>query len=53
MQKLSIVIPIFNEQSAILEILKRIEAVALSWEKEIILVDDCSNDGTGWRRFGI
>ncbi|MCG2694398.1 glycosyltransferase family 2 protein [Candidatus Parcubacteria bacterium] len=44
--KLSIVIPIYNEENTILEILKRVEAVSLSVEKEIILVDDCSTDGT-------
>lgn len=44
--KLSIVIPVFNEKNTILEIIKRIEAVELPLEKEIILVDDCSTDGT-------
>jgi glycosyltransferase involved in cell wall biosynthesis len=43
--KLSIVIPCYNEKSTIAEIL---EAVRSSpWpEKEIIVVDDCSKDGT-------
>ena len=44
--KLSIVIPVYNEKNTILEILKRVEAVALPLEKEIILIDDCSTDGT-------
>ncbi|MDO8592370.1 MAG: glycosyltransferase family 2 protein [bacterium] len=44
--RLSIVIPVFNEKNTILEILKRIEAVDLGAEKEIIIVDDCSTDGT-------
>lgn len=44
--KLSIVIPVFNEKNTVLEILKRIEAVELPLDKEIILVDDCSTDGT-------
>ncbi len=44
--KLSIVIPVFNEKNTIAEILKRIEAVDLDVEKEIIIVDDYSTDGT-------
>lgn len=45
--KLSIIIPVFNEKNTILEILKRIEAVDLKdIEKEIIIVDDSSTNGT-------
>ncbi len=44
--KLSIIVPAFNEKNTILEILKRIEAVQLPLNKEIILVDDGSTDGT-------
>ena len=47
MHKLSIIIPVFNEKDTILEILKRVEAVPLSGiEKEIVIVDDGSSDGT-------
>lgn len=47
MALLSIVIPIYNERNTILELLARIERVPLdSLRKEIILVDDCSTDGT-------
>lgn len=42
--KLSILIPVFNEQSTIELLLKRVEAAP--YEKEIILVDDASTDGT-------
>ncbi len=42
--KLSVVIPVYNEKDTILEILERVRAVDLP--KEIILVDDCSTDGT-------
>ncbi len=42
--KLSIVIPIFNEVQTIVEVLRRIAGVDL--EKEIIVVDDGSTDGT-------
>jgi len=44
---LSVVIPVFNEKDTILKILERVEKVSLSGlEKEIIIVDDCSTDGT-------
>ncbi|MFN2431311.1 MAG: glycosyltransferase family 2 protein [Gemmatimonadota bacterium] len=42
--KLSVVIPVYNERQTIEEILRRVQAVAL--EKEIIVVDDASSDGT-------
>jgi glycosyltransferase involved in cell wall biosynthesis len=42
--KLSVVVPVYNEKNTIREIYKRIRAVDL--DKEIILVDDCSTDGT-------
>lgn len=45
--KLSIVIPVYNEKKYVQEIVKRIQEVVLgSVEKEIIVVDDCSSDGT-------
>jgi glycosyltransferase involved in cell wall biosynthesis len=43
--KLSILIPCFNERSTIEEILSRVEACAHQ-PKEIIVIDDCSTDGT-------
>jgi len=46
--KLSIIIPVYNEKNTIKEILSAIEAVSLrDIEKEIIVIDDCSTDGTG------
>lgn len=42
--KLSILIPVYNERPTILEIIKRVQSV--SFEKEIIAVDDGSTDGT-------
>ncbi len=45
-QKLSIVIPIYNEAEHLEEILRQINAVEIGIEKELILVDDCSTDGT-------
>ncbi|MFH1661815.1 MAG: glycosyltransferase [Candidatus Falkowbacteria bacterium] len=46
--KLSIIIPVYNEQKTILEILDRVEKAELpaGLEKEIIIVDDNSCDGT-------
>ncbi len=43
--KLSIVIPIYNEVSTIEEIVQRVKAAPVD-DKEIILVDDYSTDGT-------
>lgn len=46
-KKLSIVIPCYNEKATIEKILGEVEAVDLGkTEKEIIIVDDCSKDGT-------
>lgn len=45
-KKLSIIIPVYNEKETILEILKRIDAVVLELEREIIIVDDGSTDGS-------
>lgn len=42
--KLSIVIPVYNEAATIEQLVARVEAVPL--EKEIILVNDSSTDGT-------
>ena len=45
--KLSIIIPVYNESKTLKEILKRVESVDLRpIEKEIIIVDDFSTDGS-------
>ena len=44
--KLSIVIPIYNEAATILELLSLVEAINVGMDKELVLVDDCSRDGT-------
>lgn len=45
--KLSIVIPVYNEEKTILDIVRRVDGVDLgNIEKEIVLVNDCSRDGT-------
>ena len=47
MEKLSIIIPIYNEKNTLLEILKRVEeSDTLGLKKQVILVDDGSTDGT-------
>lgn len=47
MHKLSIIIPCYNESRTIVEIIRRVLAAPLSgWEREIIVVDDGSTDGT-------
>ena len=42
--KLSVLIPVFNEEKDVKKLLERVLAVPV--EKEIIVVDDCSNDNT-------
>jgi glycosyltransferase involved in cell wall biosynthesis len=47
MQKLSIIIPVYNEKNTILKILDKVKkADTLSLSKDIIIVDDFSEDGT-------
>jgi glycosyltransferase involved in cell wall biosynthesis len=42
--RLSVIIPVYNEAGTILEVVKRVQETP--YDKEIIVVDDCSNDGT-------
>ena len=41
---LSVVIPVFNEASTIIQVITRVAALPL--DTEIVVVDDCSTDGT-------
>lgn len=43
--KLSIIVPCYNEKDGILTIIGKIKESPIA-EKEIIIVDDCSTDGT-------
>ncbi|MBW1613736.1 MAG: glycosyltransferase family 2 protein [Deltaproteobacteria bacterium] len=43
--KLSIIIPCYNEKSALPDLISMVKEAPVE-EKEIILVDDCSNDGS-------
>lgn len=42
--KLSVVIPVYNEKRWLAEVVRRVKATP--FPKEIILIDDCSTDGT-------
>lgn len=42
--KLSVLMPVYNEEAGLETILRRVQAVPV--EKEIVVVDDCSTDGT-------
>jgi len=42
--KVSVVIPVYNEKDTICEILRRVEDAEM--RKEVVIVDDCSKDGT-------
>ncbi len=44
--KLSIVIPVFDERDTIEEVIRRVRTVELGMEKELLIVDDGSSDGT-------
>jgi glycosyltransferase involved in cell wall biosynthesis len=46
--KLSIVIPVYNEERHVLDVLRRVAAVPL--DKELVVVNDASRDGTSWKR---
>ena len=43
---LTILIPVYNEHSTVIEVIERVSALELPLEKEIIVVDDGSDDGT-------
>lgn len=46
MKKISIVIPVFNEEATIEQILQKLDDLDLELEKEIVIVDDGSTDNT-------
>ena len=44
---LSIVIPVYNEKDFVIDLIKKVKSVNLNdIKKEIVVVDDCSTDGT-------
>jgi glycosyltransferase involved in cell wall biosynthesis len=44
--KISVVMPSYNEIDTIEEIIQRVLAIDLGLERELVIVDDCSTDGT-------
>lgn len=47
MMKLSIIIPVYNEAETIAELFEKVRAVRLPGvAKELVVIDDCSTDGT-------
>jgi len=44
---ISIVIPVYNEAETLAELIERVQSVELPLDKEIIVIDDASTDGTG------
>ncbi|MDH3538900.1 MAG: glycosyltransferase family 2 protein [Acidimicrobiia bacterium] len=45
-QLISIIVPVFNERNTVAEVIRRVREVPLDIEREIIIVDDGSDDGT-------
>ena len=43
---LSVIVPVFNERNTVAEVLRRIRAVELPMQLEVVVVDDGSTDGT-------
>ena len=44
--KLSVIVPVYDERNTVGEIVRRMRAVDLPLEREFVLVDDASTDGT-------
>lgn len=42
----SVIIPVYNEESTVIEVIEKVAAIKLPVDREIIVVDDGSNDGT-------
>lgn len=46
MKKLSVIIPVFNEEKTLEEIVRRVQEAPFPLEKELLIVNDASTDGT-------
>ncbi|HWW45132.1 MAG TPA: glycosyltransferase family 2 protein [Acidimicrobiia bacterium] len=45
-RSLSVIVPVYNERNTVAEIVRRMRSVELPLEREIVIVDDGSTDGT-------
>ncbi|GIX06248.1 MAG: glycosyl transferase [Candidatus Poribacteria bacterium] len=45
-RKLSVIIPVYNERETLPKVLQRVQEVEIGIEKEVVIVDDASTDGT-------
>jgi len=43
---LSIIIPVYNERQTVMQLLQQVAQQPVALQKELIIVDDCSTDGT-------
>lgn len=46
--KLSIVMPVYNEENSVAKVIETVQKISINAEKEILVVDDGSTDGT-WK----
>lgn len=46
MEKITILVPVYNEKENLLKVIEKLETLNFEMEKEIIIIDDCSTDGT-------
>ncbi len=44
--KLSVIMPVYNEEATVAKIVDRLRAAQIPLEKEVLIVDDASSDGT-------
>ncbi len=44
--KISIVIPVYNEEKTVSAVLDAVQRVDVGHDKELVVIDDCSSDGT-------
>ena len=45
MKKLTVIIPVFNEEKTLEEIVERVRKAPIDLEKELLIVNDASTDG--------